>query len=63
MSPQNAERLRKDRERKRLERATLEARGLVRVEVTVPRSKVDQIRALAEMLNEAATQDFEGGAI
>lgn len=48
------ERRRRDRERKRAERAELEGRGLVRVEVIVPKGKADQIRALAEMLQETA---------
>lgn len=48
------ERRRRDRERKRAERAGLEERGLVRVEVIVPRAKADQIRALAEMLQSSS---------
>ena len=40
----------RDRERKRVERAELGERGLVRVEVRVPVDKADQIRALAEIL-------------
>jgi hypothetical protein len=40
----------RDRERKRIERAELGERGLVRVEVRVPVEKADQIRALAEIL-------------
>jgi hypothetical protein len=48
------ERRRRDRERKRAERAELELRGLVRVEVIVPKRKADQIRLLAEMLQETA---------
>lgn len=48
------ERRRRDRERKRAERAELEDRGLIRVEVIVPKIKADQIRALAEMLREPA---------
>lgn len=53
------ERRRKARERKRAERAQFADRGLARVEVVVPATKSDQIRALAEMLNEAKP---EGGA-
>jgi len=51
MTDKLEERRRKDRERKRAERETFTERGLTRVEVTVPRDKADQIRALAEMLN------------
>jgi hypothetical protein len=40
----------RDRERKRVERAEMGDRGLVRVEVRVPVDKADQIRALAEIL-------------
>jgi hypothetical protein len=53
------ERRRKARERKRAERAQFAERGLARVEVVVPAAKSDQIRALAEMLNEPKS---EGGA-
>lgn len=50
------ERRKRDRERKRAERAEFEARGLMRVEVVVPIDKADQIRALADMLQEGARQ-------
>lgn len=50
------ERRRKARERKRAERAELVGRGLTRVEVIVPRSKADQIRALAEMLRSSSSE-------
>lgn len=50
------ERRLRDRERKRAERAELEGRGLVRVEVVVPKSKADQIRALAEMLRSSSSE-------
>jgi hypothetical protein len=49
------ERRRRDRDRKRAERAELEARGMIRVEVIVPKAKADQIRALAEMLQETTS--------
>ena len=59
MTDKIQERRRRDRERKRAERAQFAERGLARVEVVVPAAKSDQIRALAEMLNEPKS---DGGA-
>jgi hypothetical protein len=53
------ERRRKARERKRAERAQFADRGVSRVEVVVPTAKADQIRELAEMLNEPKPEGGE----